>query len=132
MMYGDSVGAWPPVATSGYDSGQCLNNERYACLPTQFRHVQPYARSYDRTGAMSVVDTVLRDPRPFFKEGEYIGLGPAHINQDTDKNNRTWDSAGWLLAIVAGCSVSLLLCEIDDATHELSGTCIVQGWMDGE
>ena len=132
MMYGDSVGAWPPVATSGYDSGQCLNNERYACLPTQFRHVQPYARSYDRTGAMSVVDTVLRDPRPFFKEGEYIGLGPAYINQDTDKNNRTWDSAGWLLAIVAGCSVSLLLCEIDDATHELIGTCFVQGWMDGE
>lgn len=132
MMYGDSVGAWPPVADSGYESGQCLRNERYACLPTESRHVQPYASSYDRTEAMGVVDTVLRGRYPFVTEGGYMGLGPAYINEDTDKSNKTWDSAGWLLAIVAGCSAPLLLRERDDNTYELIGTCFVQGWMDGE
>ena len=132
MMHGDSVRAWPPVAESGYDPGQCLKNERYVCLPAESRHVLPYVKSYDRTEAMSVVDTVLRGRRPFVTDSGYMGLGPAYITEDTVDNNKVWKTAGWQLAIVAGCSVPLLLRERGDETYELIGTCFVQGWMDGE
>ncbi|OSS43529.1 hypothetical protein B5807_11864 [Epicoccum nigrum] len=132
MMYGDSFEAWPPAAESGYGPGQSLRDERYACLPEQSRHVLPYAGSYDRTEAMSVVGTVLRGRYPFVTAGGYTGLGPAYITEDADRDNKTWDTAGWLLAIVAGCSVPLLLRERNDDTYELFGTCFVQGWMDGE
>jgi hypothetical protein len=132
MMHGDSVRAWPPATDSKYDSGQCLKNERYVCLPAESRHVLPYARSYDRAEAMSVVDTVLRGRRPFVTDSGYMGLGPAYITEDTVDNNKTWKTAGWQLAIVAGCSVPLLLRQRGDETYELIGTCFVQGWMDGE
>lgn len=132
MMHGDSIKAWPPVAESGYDPNQCPRNERYVCLPTESRHVLPFARSYDPTQALSVVDTVLRGRRPFVTDNGFCGLGPAYITEDTPENSKTWKTARWQLAVVAGCSVPLLLRERDDATYELIGTCFVQGWMDGE
>jgi hypothetical protein len=132
MMHGDSIRAWSSVADSGYDPAQCLRNERYICLPSEARHVLPYARSYDRNEALSVVDTVLRGRCPFVTDGGYMGLGPAFIAEDTNGNLKTWQSAGWQLAVVAGCSVPLLLRERGDETYELIGTCFVQGWMDGE
>jgi hypothetical protein len=123
MFHGDSVAAWPPVAESGYAPGQCRLREQHVCLPELSRHVRKYADSYSRTEAWSAVDTVLRGRRPFFTENGYLGLAPAYL---------AGESGSWSLAVVAGCSVPLILVEREDGTHRLVGTCFVQGWMDGE
>lgn len=132
MFHGDSIEAWPTVADSGYDPDDCIRNERYVCLPEASRHVSKYANSYDRTEAWYVVNTVLRGRRPFVTDNGYMGLAPAYIAEENEKNIDGWNTASWQLAIVAGCSVPLLLREREDGTYELFGTCFVQGWMDGE
>lgn len=127
MFHGDSVAAWPPVAESGYEPGICHSNEEYVCVPRLSRHVLMYSMSYDRTEAWSVVDKVLRGRRPFFTNDGYMGLAPAHIADAKD-----FEQIEWSLAVVAGCSVPLVLRERKNGTFELIGTCFVQGWMDGE
>jgi hypothetical protein len=123
MFHGDSVAAWPPVEESGYAPGQCRPSEHYACLPQLSRHVRKYADSYSRTEAWTAIDTVLRGRRPVFSDNGYIGLAPAYL---------AGASEAWSIAVVAGCSVPLILVEREDGTYQLVGTCFVQGWMDGE
>lgn len=130
MFHGDSIAAWIPVAESGYYPDFCRPTERYVCLPAASRHVLKYADSYDRTEARSVVNTVLRGRRPFVSESGYMGLAPSYIEAIDIKDAGV--STIWHLAVVAGCSVPLLLRARNDGSYELCGTCFVQGWMDGE
>ena len=127
MFHGDSIAAWPPAAESGYGPGICQPDERYVCLPHLSRHVLRFADSYDRTEAWGVVKSVLRGRRPFVTENGYMGLAPAFITELTKE-----DKMACQLAVVAGCSVPLVLREREDGTYQLIGTCFVQGWMEGE
>ena len=124
MFHGDSIAAWPPAAQSGYDPSVCRPNERYVCLPAASRHVLSFADSYNRLEAWSVVNAVLRGRRPFITEDGWLGLAPAQVEADEENTVA--------LAVVAGCSVPLLLRERENGTYQLIGTCFVQGWMDGE
>jgi hypothetical protein len=127
MFHGDSVGAWPSVAESGYDTGIAESTERYVCLPRLSRHVIVHGNSYDRSQAWAVVDSVLRGRRPFITKNGYMGLLPTY----TATPDRS-EHPPWFIAVIAGCSVPLLLEERSDATYRLLGTCFVQGWMEGE
>ncbi|KAJ4993175.1 hypothetical protein SVAN01_01150 [Stagonosporopsis vannaccii] len=132
MFHGDSIAAWPSVAQSGYKPELCNSNERYVCLPAASRHVSSFADSYNRTEARNVVNTVLRGRRPFVSESGYMGLAPSYIGVTDTRGAKGNVNATWHLAVVAGCSVPLVLCARDDGTYELMGTSFVQGWMDGE
>jgi hypothetical protein len=127
MFHGDNVAAWPPVAESGYAPGICEPNERYVCLPKLSRHVEVYANSYSRTEAWNAVDSVLRGRRPLLTKNGYIGLAPAYLAKKEQE-----EIASLSLAVVAGCSVPLILQERVNGTYELLGTCFVQSWMEGE
>ncbi|KAF2161345.1 hypothetical protein M409DRAFT_28381 [Zasmidium cellare ATCC 36951] len=135
MFHGDSPSAWPLKQ----DNPDNADDERhpdevYVCIPTSrqtardpnsSRHVMWYGGSYDRTSAWDVVKGVLRGRRPFMSENGYMGLCPSYITADSSE-------LPWNLAIVAGCSVPLLLREREDGSYQLCGSCFVQGWMDGE
>lgn len=127
MFHGDSVAAWPPAAESGYAPGICQPDERYVCLPHLSRHVLRFTDSYDRTEAWGVVKSVLRGRRPFVTENGYMGLAPTFIAEFSNEEKMACQ-----LAVVAGCSVPLVLRERENGTYQLVGTCFVQGWMDGE
>jgi len=130
MLHGDNCAAWPPRAESGYELDILRRdhaNERYVCLPQRSRHILRYVASYERNFAWDVVRTVLRGRRPFILEDGHMGLAPGDISMRENDEKKPW-----ALAIVAGCSVPLLLRERDDGTYQLIGTCFVQGWMDGE
>lgn len=95
------------------------------------RHITYLATDdgYDRSQARAVARRVLRGRRPFVTEKGYMGLAPAYVcdaAQNGEKDTPT------LLAVVANCSVPLLLRQRDDGTYQLCGTCFVQGWMEGE
>lgn len=79
-----------------------------------------------------MVNTVLRGRRPFVTDDGFCGLGPAYIVERNDENTKSWKSAAWQLAVVAGFSVPLLFRDRGNETYELIGSCFVQGWMDGE
>jgi hypothetical protein len=127
MFHGDSVAAWSPVAESGYDLNSCESNERYVCLPRLSRHVLPYAGSYARPEAWTVVDSVLRGRRPFITGNGYMGLAPAYV-----ASSGCSAETSWLIAVLVGCSAPVLLQERNDGPYRLVGTCFVQGWMEGE
>ncbi|KAF2640838.1 hypothetical protein P280DRAFT_400069, partial [Massarina eburnea CBS 473.64] len=126
MFHGDMPTAWPLPKDSGYSTTAYDSDEQYVCLPQLARHVLKYADSYDRTSAWGVVKSVLRGRRPFVSDKGYMGLAPDFVTgMDSSKP--------WLLAVVAGCSVPLLLREREDkGAYQLIGTCFVQGWMEGE
>jgi hypothetical protein len=133
MFHGDNVAAWPPFAESGYPSHSNKSRERYVCLPSRARHVSRYADSYSRSKAWGVVKTVLRGRRPFVTENGYMGLAPTYVCDWVDDLGK--GSGGdviWHVAVVAGCSVPLLLQDMGDGSWRLVGSCFVQGWMDGE
>lgn len=135
MFHGDSPAAWPPSADNPENADDERHpEEKYVCNPYRIRmertpavsrHVLWYGGSYDRTSAWDVVKTVLRGRRPFTTENGYMGLCPEYITADGSEKP-------WHLALVAGCSVPLLLREREDGSYRLAGTCFVQGWMDGE
>jgi hypothetical protein len=127
MLHGDSIAAWPPLAESGYEADVSDPYEQYKCLPHLSRHVPRYGTSYDQGEAWSAVQNAMRGRRPIITRNGYMGLAPAYISEleKEDKNLLQ-------LAVIAGCSVPLLLHERKDETYQLVGTCFVQGWMDGE
>lgn len=124
MFHGDSIAAWPLISESGYSPDSCESGERYVCLPKHSRHVKIHGASYARNEAWAVLDRVLRGRRPFVTEDGYMGLVPAYLARK--------DIAEMCIAVVAGCSVPLILQAKEDGIYQLLGTCFVQGWMDGE
>jgi hypothetical protein len=126
MFHGDSAAAWLLPEESGYAPATYYSDEKYLCVTKLSRHVLHDGSSYSRTAAWGVVKSVLRGRRPFISKDGYMGLVPAYIDElDTPEKP-------WQLAVVAGCSVPLLLRERNDGTYQLCGSCFVQGWMEGE
>jgi hypothetical protein len=123
MFHGDAPAAWPPRVQNARNLSDQHPSEEYVCVPDMSRHIRYYGGSYNRTDAWDVVAAVLRGRIPFVSQQGYMGLIPAFVDQK---------SGPWLLAVVAACSVPLLLRERPDGSYELCGTCFVQGWMDGE
>ncbi|EMC93900.1 hypothetical protein BAUCODRAFT_75181 [Baudoinia panamericana UAMH 10762] len=138
MFHGDLPSSWPPRDENPANCDPHEPSEPYVCIPNsnhsgqptpnQSRHVLSYGGSYDRTAAWDVVRTVLRGRRPFVTENGYMGLAPEYLI-DAETPTRT---EPWLLAILAGCSVPLVLRENEDGTYAAVGTAFVQGWMEGE
>ena len=125
MFHGDTTAAWPPRAECAPEN--IPTHDPYICQPKLSRHVRYYVGGYLPTEAWHVVKHVLRGRRPFVSRDGYMGLVPAYIaDQGID------DARPWHLAVIAGCSVPVILRERDDGTYQLVGTCFVQGWMDGE
>jgi hypothetical protein len=124
MFHGDTVVAWPPAAEKLADVNE-KRNEKYVCNPQIARHVTGRGESYRRGDAYDAIKAVVRGRRPFISEQGYMGLAPSYIDQDES-------GKPWLLAIVATCSVPLLLQEREDGSYRVCGTCFVQGWMEGE
>lgn len=125
MFHGDNPAAWPRREDNPENADESHPGEKHVCIPAMSRHVLWYGGSYDRTSAWDVVKTVLRGRTPFMSENGYMGLCPSYIKADASERP-------WHLALVAGCSVPLLLRERDDESYQLCGTCFIQGWMDGE
>lgn len=131
MFHGDSVDAWPGTNESSSALRTLPANERYVCSPEASRHILRYADSYDRSEAWSVVDAILRGRRPFISENGYMGLAPSFIIGEHPNGTR-WYNEDLHLAVIAGCSVPLILRGRDDGSYQIVGTCFVQGWMEGE
>ena len=123
MFHGDSSTAWPPRHENVANIDEYYPREQYICNPEASQHVRPYGGSYNRTDAWDTVLAVLRGRVPLISRQGYMGLVPTYVDMD---------AGPWHLAILAGCSVPLLLRERVNGTYELCGTCFVQGWMDGE
>jgi len=123
MFHGDLEAAWPPREENPHNVTDDYPSERYVCLPAASRHIRFHAPSYQRADAWDVVRSVIRGRVPFVSQSGYMGLAPTLVRKATTR---------WLLAVVATCSVPLLLRERDDGCFELHGTCFVQGWMEGE
>lgn len=132
MLHGDVVSSWP-LREQNPDNADYDYDEKYVAIArdpyrpqpcvTPSRRILGYAGGYERRQARDVVKQVLRGRRPFVTENGYMGLAPAYIEQGAKP---------WLLAIIATCSVPLLLRERDDGSYQICGTCFVQGWMEGE
>lgn len=128
MFHGDVPSTWPPRDETPENCDESLPWERYVALPNTARHFRLYADSYDRTTAWDAVKTVLRGRRPFVSENGYMGLMPDYLHKELGAEGK-----GCLcLAIVATCSVPVILRERDDGSYRLLGTAFVQGWMEGE
>lgn len=122
MCHGDNTAAWPPnpgfTPPLGYP---------YTCQTKLSKHISSWAHGYRKSEARNVVRQVLRGRRPFISNTGYMGLIPTYIADQ-------WSEIGGQchLAVIAGCSVPLILQEKDDETYTVLGTCFVQGWMEGE
>ncbi|KAF1912728.1 hypothetical protein BDU57DRAFT_558983 [Ampelomyces quisqualis] len=81
----------------------------------------------EETEAWTVVSRVLRGRRPFISEDGHMGLAPAYLAKP-----ERGETTSMSIAVVAGCSVPLILQDLENGTYRLLGTCFVQGWMDGE
>lgn len=128
MFHGDVPPTWPPRDENPENCDDSLPWERYVALPNTARHFRPYANSYDRTTAWNVVKTVFRGRRPFVSENGYMGLMPAYLRNEV----RAEEKEPLHLAIVATCSVPVILRERGDGSYQVLGTAFVQGWMEGE
>ncbi|EUC44606.1 hypothetical protein COCMIDRAFT_37595 [Bipolaris oryzae ATCC 44560] len=122
MCHGDNTAAWPPNP----DFKSPLDDP-YTCQTELSKHVSAWVHGYRESEARNIVRQVLRGRRAFISEAGYMGLMPAYI---ADK----WSEIGEMchLAVIAGCSIPLVLRERDNETYTVLGACFVQGWMEGE
>ncbi|KAK2040998.1 hypothetical protein LZ31DRAFT_544417 [Colletotrichum somersetense] len=141
MFHGDVPSAWK---LRGVDPDKVDNIDnpsdddkyktawhRYDCMTEKSRHI-PKNRSlsvYERGPWLDVVHAVLRGRVLCITKKRYMALLPSHV-ADNDSGKP------WLLAILATCSVPVLLQEAGilggKTTYRLGGACFVQGWMEGE
>ncbi|KAK2031001.1 HET-domain-containing protein [Colletotrichum zoysiae] len=141
MFHGDVPSAWK---LRGVDPDKVDNMDntsgdekyktawhRYDCMTEKSRHI-PKHRSlsiYEREPWLDVVHAVLRGRVLCITEKRYMALLPSHVAEDGS-------GKPWLLAILATCSVPVLLQEAEivggETTYRLGGACFVQGWMEGE
>lgn len=141
MLHGDVPASWPKRA----DNPQCADEgntiEEYVCIPNRprlhatqsphaSRHVSMLGSSYSRTEARRVIDTVMRGRKVFISEEGLVGLMPEYVQ----KASSTPPGTKYRLAILATCSVPVLLCDHPEreGAYRLLGACFVQGWMEGE
>lgn len=122
MCHGDNTAAWPPNP----DFKSPLDDP-YTCQTDLSKHVSAWVHGYRESEARNIVRQVLRGRQPFISDAGYMGLMPAYIAEK-------WSEIGQKchIAVLAGCSVPLILQEKDDETYTVLGACFVQGWMEGE
>lgn len=125
MLHGDVPAAWLPREENPDNASDRHPHERYVCMPAISRHISRYGSNYNRTDAWDIVKMMIRGRIPFVSENGYMGLVPSYIGMDLPEKP-------WLLAIIATCSVPLLLQERDDGSYKVCGSCFIQGWMEGE
>jgi hypothetical protein len=125
MIHGDMPSTWPPRDQNTENCHERYPDEPYVCQTSESRHVRYYAGSYDRTEAWDTVKRVTRGRVVCVTNHEYMCLAPYWVSNSPSNKP-------WLLAILATCSVPVLLYENDDGSYRLHGTCFVQGWMEGE
>ena len=126
MMHGDVPTTWPDRPSNPDNADDDYPNEAYVCMPSRSRHTPRYARTYSREEALDAVDMVLRGRVAFVTANGYMGLGPGSVLRHQSNDTP------YLLAVLATCSVPVLLQEQDGGTYMFLGTCFVQGWMEGE
>ncbi|EON95709.1 putative heterokaryon incompatibility protein [Phaeoacremonium minimum UCRPA7] len=125
MFHGDLPSAWPRREENPGNCSETYPQEKYVCKPELSRYVKFFAGSYSRLEARDHVKMVLRGRTLCVTEKGYMALAPSYV-----KNNVA--EKPWLLAILATCSVPVLMQENDDGSYKICGTCFVQGWMEGE
>lgn len=125
MFHGDSTAAWLPRAECASD--ELPTDDPYICQTALSRHVLYYVGGYLPSVAWDIARYFLRGRRPFVSQNGYMGLMPACISHEDVQANGPIH-----LAVVAGCSVPLLLHDNNDETYRIVGACFVQGWMEGE
>ncbi|KAF2768020.1 hypothetical protein EJ03DRAFT_138513 [Teratosphaeria nubilosa] len=143
MFHGDCIAVWPHRSQNPENANErWAREEEFVCRIDRHpwspepksepvpRHVQLYAASYDRTDAFDIIKSVTRGRRPFVSLGGYMGLMPSIVEDIEDVGQLS--GKPWYLAIVATCSVPLLLQEQEDGRYKVCGSCFVQGWMEGE
>jgi hypothetical protein len=130
MFHGDVPSAWNPKprhADYREDGHKVLQRlfERYICSPSKSRHVEVFSGSYRRAETWDIMRGVLRGRTPGITENGYMGLFPDYVSQETP-------DTPFLVAILATCSVPVLLQERDDGSYKFCGSCFIQGLMEGE
>ncbi|KAK1961610.1 hypothetical protein LY78DRAFT_721720 [Colletotrichum sublineola] len=104
---------------------------QYDCITDKSRHIPKprWLYSYETRPWLDIVQVILRGRVPCNTEKRYMALLPLHVATGGS-------SKPWLLAILATCSVPVLLQEVEnlggEITYRLGGACFVQGWMEGE
>ncbi|KAL0778925.1 hypothetical protein CaCOL14_005183 [Colletotrichum acutatum] len=103
----------------------------YDCITAKSRHIPTQGAPYSYEGRpwFDIVQSVLRGRTLCITKKGYMALLPSYISE------KTFDKP-WLLAVIATCSVPVLLQEVDsvdgETVYRFGGTCFVQGWMEGE
>ncbi|KAF6815136.1 hypothetical protein CPLU01_14224 [Colletotrichum plurivorum] len=101
----------------------------WECIPQLSRHVRPVESLFDMPPHVDAVRTMVRGRTPCMTKHGYMCLAPDHVGRD--KTSRK----PWLIALLATCSVPVLLQEVDGPepyTFRFGGSCFVQGCMEGE
>ncbi|KAF4783241.1 hypothetical protein HER10_EVM0007741 [Colletotrichum scovillei] len=103
----------------------------YDCITARSRHIptHEWPFSYEGRWWFDIVQSVLRGRTLCITKKGYMALLPSYISE------KTFDKP-WLLAVIATCSVPVLLQEVESVdgktVYSFGGTCFVQGWMEGE
>lgn len=124
-MHGDNVQAWPPREENLKNADENRPGERYVCLTEHSRHIKHYADSYSRTDSWDTQLMVMRGRECAITEQNYVALVPGYV-KGMERMGKVH------LAILATCSVPVLLQEISENTYRYLGTAFVQGWMEGK
>lgn len=143
MFHGDVPSAWPPRDQHPQPIQESHKRGNFLCDTSKSRQVEFYGGSYSHVQAGEVSKAVLRGREPCITEKGYMCLAPEYLKPSADELKRRKneefgenESAGkarpMLVAILATCSVPVILIPLDDDTYQLAGTVLMQGWMEGE
>lgn len=137
MFHSDDPEVWPLKAENLENADdERFPDEIYVCLPNRAktRHGQAapqesrlipwYGGDYSRTVAWEAVNTTLRGRIPVLTENGYMGLVPRLIKDEPLDKPLS-------IAILATCTVPVLLMDLGNGAYQFRGTCFVQGWMNG-
>ncbi|KAK1467029.1 hypothetical protein CMEL01_11022 [Colletotrichum melonis] len=141
MFHGDVTSAWncrgqDPEKLEALSARLNKTKEQsawlhYDCITAKSRHIptHEWPFSYEGRWWFDIVQSVLRGRTLCITKKGYMALLPSYISE------KTFDKP-WLLAVIATCSVPVLLQEVDSVdgktVYRFGGTCFVQGWMEGE
>jgi hypothetical protein len=124
MLHGDVPSAWLRRKDS-QNRDDDYPNEEYVCKCEKSRYIQGYGSSYSRLDSWDAVRTTIRGRTIAFTDKGYMCLVPRRVIAKLPPE-------GWQLAILATCSVPILLQRLEGGSYQVAGSCFVQGWMEGE
>jgi hypothetical protein len=124
MLHGDVTLAWLRREHS-QNRHNNYPEEEYVCEYEQSRYIRRHGVNYSRLDSWDAVQTATRGRALAFSEKGYMCLVPQCVLANESQGE-------WLLAILATCSVPILLQKFEDGSYQVVGSCFVQGWMEGE